>query len=392
MPFPQPCMAAMAPALTDTPSEARHIRLKLAAESSSDSTNLLLSSSVSTANTTGADGRHHREDGCRRCCNGTEPLAEPLSLGKLQPLVASYLCSHVAPVAEEGVLIKPSAMKRRGLMNGDLLLHKALSGGQPKGLANGGTALGAGGGGTMVPVNALAKKVAVPSTALPEKGSVATINGNNAKPPTSARALLQVSSMSGAFSLPNGDFRTEHMLRRISDSTDVNDSPVSPMIRSKAPPGVWSHFGSDEALKKMNCNNPVPLTPPQSSAPCLPSSGMDALLFRERVKHSQRRQADVSARLQRLCKRLQVVQAKQVERHVQQQLTGLLNHSCMAPPLLDSYMGPELETLHLSSTTNLRAVEARFDSDATESSSGGESDVEEEELARADIEQRHIRL
>ncbi len=52
----------------------------------------------------------------------------------------------------------------------------------------------------------------------------------------------------------------------------------------------------------------------------------------------------------------------------------------------------ELEQLHLSGTTYLRATEAQFDSDATESSSGGESDVEEEELARADVDQRHIKL
>ncbi|XP_062858682.1 KAT8 regulatory NSL complex subunit 1 [Trichomycterus rosablanca] len=391
-------MAAMAPALTDAPSEARHIRLKLAAESNGSSANLLLSSSVSPADTAGADGRR------RRRCNGAEPLAEPLSLGKLQPLVASYLCSHVAPVAEEGVLIKPSALKRRGLLNGDLLLRQALSGGQPKALANGGAATG-GGGGTMVPVNALAKKVAVPSTALPEKGSVATVNGDNAKPPASARSLLQVSSKSGgvapAFSTPNGDSRPEHALRRVSEATDVNDSSVSPAVKSKAPPSGRSHHVSDEALRKANCSNPEHPDPPQSPAPprsaprpcsSTPSSGVEALLLRERVQQSQRRQTDVSARLQRLCKRLQVVQAKQVERHVHQQLSGFSRHARTAPLPRDGSVAPELDELHLSGTAGLHAAEARFDSDATESSSGGESDVEEEELSRADIQQRHIKL
>ncbi|XP_016127406.1 KAT8 regulatory NSL complex subunit 1-like isoform X3 [Sinocyclocheilus grahami] len=55
-------------------------------------------------------------------------------------------------------------------------------------------------------------------------------------------------------------------------------------------------------------------------------------------------------------------------------------------------MPAELEQLSLSCNTNLRSAECAFDSDATESSSGGETDVEEDELARVDIEQRHIPL
>lgn len=420
MPLLRPCMAAMAPALTDTPAEARHIRLKLAAESNGNSTNLLLSSSISTSDTAGTNGKHHDEDSCRRCCNGKESLSEPLSLGKLQPLVASYLCSHVGPVAEEGVRIKPSVLKSRGLLNGDLLLRTALSGGQPKSLVNGeGTGTGARGGSAMVPVNGLAKKAAVPSTALPEKGSVAPLNGDNAKPPTGAGALLPLSSKSGdripMVSVPRADSKHLRELgdlhSRAPEDTGVNGSPENPQFKSDVPSSDRSHASRAGALPETNSNNIVPLDSSLSSIMChrssspsspSPSSAVEALILRERAQQSQRRQADVSARLQRLCKRLQVVQAKQVERHVKQQLTGFLHHTVsqssssrrdsMAQLLRDSSFLSELEKLHLSGTTSLRVVEAQFDSDATESSSGGESDMEEEEVVRADTEQRHVKL
>ncbi|MCI4384039.1 hypothetical protein PGIGA_G00033770 [Pangasianodon gigas] len=413
-------MAAMAPALTDAPAEARHIRLKLAAESNGNSTNLLLSSSISPSESAGTNGKRHHEDNCRRCCNGKESLSEPLNLGKLQPLVASYLCSHVGPVAEEGVLIKPSLLKSRGLLNGDLLLRTALSGGQPKSLVNGGGAgSGARGGSAMVPVNGLAKKAAVPSTALPEKGSVAPLNGDNAKPPTGAGALLPLSSKSGdvipMVSVPRADSKHLRELgdlhSRVPEDTGVNGSPENSQFKSEAPPSDRSHAGRAGALPETSSNNSVPPDAPQSSTLCQhssspsspsPSSGIEALILRERAQQSQRRQADISARLQRLCKRLHVVQAKQVERHVKQQLTGFLHHTVsqssasrrdsMAQLLKDSSFPSELEKLHLSGTTSLRVAEAQFDSDATESSSGGESDMEEEELARVDTEQRHVKL
>lgn len=420
VPLLRPCMAAMAPALTDAPAEARHIRLKLAAESNGNSTNLLLSSSISPSDTASTNGKRHHEDNCRHCCNGKESLSEPLSLGKLQPLVASYLCSHVGPVAEEGVLIKPSVLKSRGLLNGDLLLRTALSGGQPKSLVNGGGAgTGAGGGSAMVPVNGLAKKAAVPSTALPEKGSVAPLNGDNAKPPTGAGALLPLSSKSGdvipMVFVPSADSKhvreLDDLHSRAPEDTGVNGSPGNPQFKSEAPPSVRSHADMAGALPETSSANSVPVDGPQSSTLCQrspspsspsPSSGVEALILRERAQQSQRRQADISTRLQRLCKRLQVVQAKQVERHVKQQLTGFLHHtgsqssSCrrdsFSQLLKDSSLPSELAKLHQSGATSLRVAEAQFDSDATESSSGGESDVEEEELARVDTEQRHVKL
>ncbi|KAI5609743.1 KAT8 regulatory NSL complex subunit 1 isoform X2 [Silurus asotus] len=400
-------MAAMAPALTDAPAEARHIRLKLAAESTGNSTNLLLSAPISSSDTAVSNGKRHHEENCRRCCNGKDSLPEPLNLGKLQPLVASYLCSHVGPVADEGVRIKPSVLKSRGMLNADLLLRTALSGGQPKSLVNGGAGTGAGGGNAMVPVNGLSKKAAVPSTALPEKGSIAPLNGDNAKPPTGAGALIPLSSKSGDATLtvfrPDpkhsrelGDFHS-----RVLEDTGVNGSP-----EFKAPHSDQSLVGKPGALPVTKSNPGVSLNAPQSSAlnqrrssPSSPSPGVEALILCERAQQSQRRQADISARLQRLCKRLQVVQAKQVERHVKQQLTGFLHHTTSQfstsrgdELLKNGTFSTELEKLHLSGTTGLRVAEAQFDSDATESSSGGESDVEEEEISKVDPEQRHVKL
>nr|XP_014348245.1 PREDICTED: KAT8 regulatory NSL complex subunit 1-like [Latimeria chalumnae] len=161
------------------------------------------------------------------------------------------------------------------------------------------------------------------------------------------------------------------------------------------------------------------------------------------------RQADIESRARRLCKRLQVVQAKQVERHVQQQLGGFVGHSLqkitgslnkhdgtfpytipatesllksslqggdmggldtfahslkfgakhspssyeVLSDLLDDHtVSRGIEKLVSSATANLRSSEKAFDSDATESSSGGETDVEEEEMTNVRVEQRHVTL
>ncbi|KAI4901952.1 hypothetical protein NFI96_022518 [Prochilodus magdalenae] len=434
VPFPRPCMAAMAPALTDAPAEARHIRLKLAAASSGlssgstenngNTTNLLLSSSVSPPAAT-ANGKRRLptdpEDGCRTCCcNGKGQPQEPLSLGKLQPLVASYLCSDVAPVAKESLKVQ-GVLKSHGLLNGSLfhgaeggefLLRKALTGGQVKGFVNGGGAVGAGGS-AMVPVNGLAKKVAVPSTALPEKGCVATVNGDNAKPPPSGEALLRLSSKSGdvvpLISAPRGDLKHHREsvdgFSRAQDETGL--SPASMEVKSE-PCGGWMHSSKAAALTETNSDGADLQTAPVPHCPSPTSSLNLEALLQERTQQSRRRHTDISGRLQRLCKRLQVVQAKQVERHVRQQLSGFLDQALTQSSafshradLHEDSLGhflkggsvpSELEKLHLSGSTNLRTSEAQFDSDATESSSGGESDVEEEELSRVDIEQRHVKL
>ncbi|XP_060679697.1 KAT8 regulatory NSL complex subunit 1-like [Hemiscyllium ocellatum] len=179
------------------------------------------------------------------------------------------------------------------------------------------------------------------------------------------------------------------------------------------------------------------------------------------------KQAEIRSRAHRLCKRLQVVQAKQVERHAQQQLAGLVEHSLkqfsssftetflnssnnkhrstfhgnndlpVGSSLLrsfprtdskggngDTYSSPSsslrsggsskcllsspsedtfssfvkgravsesLLKLVSSVTAKLRTSERAFDSDATESSSGGETDPEDD-TGGAKFEHRHATL
>ncbi|XP_072324221.1 KAT8 regulatory NSL complex subunit 1-like isoform X2 [Scyliorhinus torazame] len=182
------------------------------------------------------------------------------------------------------------------------------------------------------------------------------------------------------------------------------------------------------------------------------------------------KQAEIRSRAHRLCKRLQVVQAKQVERHAQQQLAGLVGHSLkrfsssftesfinnsssnnkhkntlhgnstllvgssllrsfprtdleggggdahfglasclrsgggskclLSSPNGDTFSGfvkdravsEDLLKLVSNVTAKLRTSERAFDSDATESSSGGETDVEEAGTSGAKFEHRHALL
>ncbi|XP_031750085.1 KAT8 regulatory NSL complex subunit 1 isoform X1 [Xenopus tropicalis] len=139
-----------------------------------------------------------------------------------------------------------------------------------------------------------------------------------------------------------------------------------------------------------------------------------------RLQALLRRHGEMEERARRLQKRLRLVQAKQVERHLHQQLGGLvgasINRTVESPRSRltvltrkaeaqrrveeegagsDAFLkeaAPELAKLSLSGGAALRACELGFDSDATESSSGGDSDIEEEELNRADTRRNHMPL
>ncbi|XP_067869194.1 KAT8 regulatory NSL complex subunit 1 isoform X2 [Heterodontus francisci] len=146
---------------------------------------------------------------------------------------------------------------------------------------------------------------------------------------------------------------------------------------------------------------------------------------------AQTRQSEIERRACRLRKRLEVVQAKQVERHVQQQLGGFVEKTTHRLPHLDclkrqdgtlqnqqlvytcksdsasrkggesasetltnffksSSVSKGLEKFISSSDSKLRFSENAFDSDVTESSSGGDSDIEEGALTNT--EQERYRL
>ncbi|KAA0710271.1 NSL complex subunit 1 [Triplophysa tibetana] len=97
---------------------------------------------------------------------------------------------------------------------------------------------------------------------------------------------------------------------------------------------------------------------------------------------AKRRQAELEGRTDNLWRRLQAVQVKQVERHVTQQLRGLSKSpglNCTRRPKALSHNSAELSRLARSCSEILRTAESALDSDHTASSSGGDSDSEEDE-------------
>ncbi|XP_075702811.1 KAT8 regulatory NSL complex subunit 1 isoform X2 [Rhinoderma darwinii] len=165
----------------------------------------------------------------------------------------------------------------------------------------------------------------------------------------------------------------------------------------------------------------APVVPPGSPAEEHEQKG-------SRVEHSSdtrlkallRRHGEMEKRARSIQKRLQLVQAKQVERHLHQQLGGLVGAAFGRGPDVprnrltvvtrkadaqrrgevgsgnaDAFLkgtAGELERLSCSGSATLRACERGFDSDATESSSGGDSDAEEDELRQVDTQQSHVPL
>ncbi|XP_043957766.1 KAT8 regulatory NSL complex subunit 1-like isoform X2 [Gambusia affinis] len=468
-------MAAMAPALTDAPAEAHHIRFKLAAPSSS-------LSPASAENNSNANNILIHTSGPGKCkvaseecplnfCGGNqEPqeqqpqpdsVSQASALGKLQPLVASYLCSDVTSVPAnkesiklQGVLIKQSVLKSHRILpssllngGGEFLLRRQaieLSGGQLKSLMSGSTN---GSGQPMAPVNGLAKKLA----SMSGSGCMVAVNGD--KPSATTDSLPQNLPLdSETFTATiSGHIPVKEALRQKHSSgapqNTEGNNVESPVLHSAAlsslnhdNPNSTEQVNSNEADLQTRTGLPMgsdgerPGSSQQGSPQCtatpeppLPcSSSSDSLdaHVRERTALNSKRQAEIESRLQRLRKRLQVVQAKQVERHVQQQLGGFLDSALSrlragsrkseAAPhsatwragrhyssnsrdglgrFLKSGAVPlELERLYLSGSANLHSAESAFDSDVTESSSGGDSDLEEEELSRVDIEQRHVKI
>ncbi|XP_023149246.1 KAT8 regulatory NSL complex subunit 1 isoform X1 [Amphiprion ocellaris] len=469
-------MAAMAPALTDAPAEAHHIRFKLAAPSSS-------LSPASAENNGNASNILIHSSGPAKCkatseecpldfCGGDQeqqqqqPQADSVSqasaLGKLQPLVASYLCSDVTPVSStkesiklQGVLIKQSVLKSHRILpssllngGGDFLLRKRqaieLSGGQLKSLMSGSTN---GSGQPMAPVNGLAKKLATMSGS----GCVVAVNGDKPSAATDSQSQnlpLDSETLTATLSghIPvKGTLKQKHS-SGVSQNTDgknleppvLQSVALSPFTHNNPNPTEQVSLeeadsqtptsqpqGSDRERPGSSQQGSPPCTPaPQPPLPCTSSSDSLDAHVRERTLLNSSRQAEIENRLRRLRKRLQVVQAKQVERHIQQQLGGFLdsalnrllagnrkseaatptatwrtgrhsssnNRDGLSRFLKSGSMPLELERLYLSGSANLHSAESAFDSDVTESSSGGDSDLEEEELSRVDIEQRHVKI
>ncbi|KAJ8334589.1 hypothetical protein SKAU_G00402280 [Synaphobranchus kaupii] len=120
----------------------------------------------------------------------------------------------------------------------------------------------------------------------------------------------------------------------------------------------------------------------------LPVETLSAEALEAGASQAQHRQGQLEERTERLWRRLQVVQVKQMERHVVQQLQGLAGsmgrrreggrarlQQASRPPHMPS--SGELSRLARSCSEALHTAEGALDSDHTASSSGGESEGEE---------------
>ncbi|NWU87180.1 KANL1 protein, partial [Onychorhynchus coronatus] len=435
-------MAAMAPALTDAAAEAHHIRFKLAppsstlspgsAESNGNANNILLA-----ANGTKRKAIAPEDPSLDFRSNPTKE-----ELGKLQPLVASYLCSDVTSVSSkeplklQGVFNKQTVLKSHSLLSQSFLKTSDLLGRQPvleftlenlKTMStNSQPPL------PQAPVNGLAKKLAKSTNSDHENSS--SLNGGKCAPPSAALQTVDYNTGGSELgdlktgltncTLPHRSLDAEHTTPFSNNSTanksSLNSTEQQWVLEGSSGesrlPSVASR--SDFGSSKLEEQKPAPLAGHHS-----------ALDSEMRTRALLRRQADIESRARRLQKRLQVVQAKQVERHIQQQLGGFLEKTLSKLPALDPLrhrsqlmltrkaeaalrkaasetvtseglsnflksdsISEELERFTASGMANLRSSEQAFDSDVTESSSGGESDVEEEELTKADPEQPHVPL
>ncbi|NXS99143.1 KANL1 protein, partial [Jacana jacana] len=435
-------MAAMAPALTDAAAEAHHIRFKLAppsstlspgsAESNGNASNILLA-----ANGTKRKAIVPEDPSLDFRSNPTKE-----ELGKLQPLVASYLCSDVTsvspkePLKLQGVFNKQTVLKSHSLLSQSFLKTSDLLGRQPvleftlenlKTMStNSQPPL------PQAPVNGLAKKLAKSTNSDHETSS--SLNGGKCAPPPAA--LQGVDYNAGGSEL--GDLKTGltncTLPHRSLDAECMtpfsNNSTASKSSRNSMEQQRVLEGGSGETrLPSLAGHSDFGSSKLEEQKPPLLAGHHNALDSEMRTRALLRRQADIENRARRLQKRLQVVQAKQVERHIQQQLGGFLEKTLSKLPTLDPLrhrsqlmltrkaeaalrkaasetvsseglssflksdsISEELERFTASGMANLRSSEQAFDSDVTDSSSGGESDVEEEELTKADPEQPHIPL
>ncbi|XP_062451441.1 KAT8 regulatory NSL complex subunit 1 isoform X2 [Rhea pennata] len=435
-------MAAMAPALTDAAAEAHHIRFKLAppsstlspgsAESNGNANNILLA-----ANGTKRKAIAPEDPSLDFRNNSTKE-----ELGKLQPLVASYLCSDVTSVSSkeplklQGVFNKQTVLKSHSLLSQSFLKRSDLLGRQPvleftlenlKPMStNSQPPL------PQAPVNGLAKKLAKSTNSDHETSS--SLNGGKCAPPSAALQGVDYNAGGSELgelktgltncTLPHRSLDAEHTTPFSNNST-ANKSSHNSTEQQRVLEG-----GSGEMrLSSVGSHSDFGSSKLEEQKSSLLGGHHSALDSEMRTRALLRRQADIESRARRLQKRLQVVQAKQVERHIQQQLGGFLEKTLSKLPNLDPLrhrsqlmltrkaeaalrkaasetvtseglssflksdsISEELERFTASGMANLRSSEQAFDSDVTDSSSGGESDVEEEELTKADPEQPHVPL
>ncbi|KAG8446977.1 hypothetical protein GDO86_014427 [Hymenochirus boettgeri] len=279
-------------------------------------------------------------------------------------------------------------------------------------------------------------KLAPPSSSLP----LAEVNGSSLPPPappdlvTSYCGSISKEQLKLAGVLTPGSILSQSLCRGRPSILEFNleelrgiansgrggqGGPLNGLAKKITKPAV--DRSSAHAVPSVEPWLKGPTLSPESSAavaqeekgnPTEPDSGarLQALLHRH---------GEMEERARLLQKRLRLVQAKQVERHLHQQLGGLVGATINRTESHRSRLtivtrkaeaqrrveeggsvsdailkeaAPDLEKLSHSGAAALRACELGFDSDATESSSGGDSDPEEEEPSRADTLRNHVPL
>ncbi|XP_042199291.1 KAT8 regulatory NSL complex subunit 1 [Callorhinchus milii] len=449
-------MAAMAPALTEAATEAHH-RFKLATPSSSLSPPAPADSENGNPVNSNAKRKAFADD------HGLDFRNNPRNEDrcKLQPLVPSYCCLDAAsrpPPPPESVKLQASFSKRAVIKSHTILSHSLLDtgvlrtellGGQPALEFSPGLLKTMNTNSTQAallpppqpPVNGLAKK----SSAGLRQDSDLNNAGTGGKPLPSMFTSSGSNQLDDSGKLPTEVSNNNPMKKCVAGEQgnfskefstsdeglpksqaprlqELGGNGINTVSRSSTQVSASGVSGSTDGGKKCS----VPRINPVSI------STLDTEVH-SRTLVAQARQTEIERRACRLRKRLEVVQAKQVERHVQQQLGGFVEKTLHKLPHLDclkyqdgalrnqqsvfarksdsaARKGGEstsetlanffksitvskgLEKFVSSSDSKLRFTENAFDSDVTESSSGGESDIEEESLSSVEVEQYHTPL
>ncbi|XP_061112394.1 KAT8 regulatory NSL complex subunit 1 isoform X2 [Conger conger] len=175
-------------------------------------------------------------------------------------------------------------------------------------------------------------------------------------------------------------------LERQTNSIVQNNSIQTPKEQTVEQNGV--ELTQNNASKGATRVCGVPAEGTALGAERVPVETLSAEELEAGASQAQHRQGQLEERTERLWRRLQVVQVKQMERHVVQQLQGLAGamdqrreggrarlQQASRPPNMPS--SGELSRLARSCSEALRTAEGALDSDHTASSSGGESEGEE---------------
>ncbi|XP_059494610.1 KAT8 regulatory NSL complex subunit 1-like [Stegostoma tigrinum] len=434
-------MAAMAPALTEAATEAHH-RFKLATPSSSlspsgttdrDNSNSLNNSKRKAfADDHSRDFRNNSrsEDHCKlvspyRCLDAAPRPPPPPESVKLQGSFSKHAVIKSHTILSHSLL--DTGVIRAELIDGQpalefspsLLKTMSASSNQPSLPSP-----------PQPPVNGLAKKPAVNIRSDSDLNS-AEIVGKAVSPGLPHIGSNQVEDLSKL--ALNSNTTTGQVAGEQNTSEELN-----PITEDLSKSGAIKHpkFGENGVV------NPEPFFSTGGSRSAVSANSDECKSFaskpspmnildtevHSRTLLAQSRQGEIERRACRLRKRLEVVQAKQVERHVQQQLGGFVEKTVHRLPSFDclkrqdgslrnqqlaftcktdsasrkggenvsetlanffksSSVSKGIEKFVSSSDSKLRFSENAFDSDITESSSGGESDTEEELFTKVVMEQ-----